>query len=169
MMLRPYLIDFGLVQPWVKRIQLSSSCKKIILIYVSFDICPPFCRFGYVRMFQEVLREKSKVSPMLMLCAGYVFLVRMKEVREQEGCFLAKVVARSTTGTAWKVGLNIEVSYWFLLFLRQLRITMFSLMELFFRSLSLEFMDMPLLPNLWGNKTFGTRWILLLVLFLLKT
>lgn len=56
--------------------------------------------FAFNRIPQEVLCEKNRLSPMSMLCAGYVFVVKTKEVREQEGCFHAKPVARSTTGIA---------------------------------------------------------------------
>jgi hypothetical protein len=35
----------------------------------------------------------------------------MKEVREQERCFLAKVVTRNITGAVSNLGLNIEISF----------------------------------------------------------
>lgn len=46
-----------------------------------------------------------------MSCAVYAFLVKMKEVREQGGCFHANVVARSITGIALKFGLIIEIYF----------------------------------------------------------
>ena len=98
---------------------IGSYHESSVKSFFFFDcLCPLLLLCQYLlffysnRMLQGVLREKNRVSPMLMWCAGYASLVKMKEARERGECFHAKVVARSTTGTAWKIGLSIEVSCW---------------------------------------------------------
>lgn len=68
----------------------------IILIYIN-------------RMHREILVEKNIVIWMSKSFAGCAIALKMKEVIEPKKCFLAKVVVRSTIGTAWEVGLNKEV------------------------------------------------------------
>lgn len=57
----------------------------------------------------KILLQKIKVLLFSKLCVEYVFLVKMKRVREQRRCYHANIVAKSITGAAWEDGLNIEV------------------------------------------------------------
>ena len=69
----------------------------------------------------------------------------MKEVREQGRCCLAKVVARSIIGAASKLGLKIEVLFldWNFVY-----IAIFQILMDYCRLISLEFVDLSLMPNL---------------------
>ena len=97
------------------------------------------------------------VNPTWMYFAGFVVWEKMKEVKELGRCFVAKVVARSTIETAWKIGLKIEVLY------HGSKLCYYKLIFFLFgdsicKFISLEFMEVPFLPYLWG-----TQWWTLLV------
>lgn len=74
----------------------------------------------------------------------------MRVVKEQGGCFLAKVVARSTTGIAWKIGLKTEVPY-FGLIVVMLQTDIVLIWGFICRFISLELVEVPILSNLWGT------------------